>query len=87
MPLTQKSDEIWYPANVYAGKGLAGVLIVMTAVLPPALFEMEMTIDAYAIVMTIILLGALFVIFGFSYRYAKKLDGQLSASAKGTDQP
>ncbi len=86
LPLTQKSDEIWYPANVYAGKWLVvmGVLLMAAAVLLPALFEMS--VDAYAILMVIILLATLFVMFGFSYRYAKKLDAQLSASAKGADQ-
>jgi uncharacterized membrane protein len=77
MPVTQKSEEIWYPANAFAGKWLAGlgVVVMITAVLVPLIFNL--TADAYAIVMTVILLGGLFILFIFSYRCAKKLDAKL----------
>ena len=79
MPVTQKSEEIWYPANAYAGKGLVivGLIVILKAIFIPLFFNL--TPDQYAIIMTIILLGALFIMFIFSYRYAKKLDAQLAA--------
>ena len=78
MPITQKSDEMWYPTNAYAGKGLlvVGGIVMITAVMLPILFELS--VDAYAIVMSVVLLGALFILFGFCYRYAKRLDLELS---------
>ena len=81
LPVTQKSDDIWYPANAYAGKGLvvSGLIVMVTAVLLPLL--LDMSVDAYAIVMTVILLVGLFAVFGFSYRYAKKLDAQLASAS------
>ena len=85
MPITQKSDEMWYPSNAYAGKGLvvAGVIVILKAIF--ILVFLNLTADQYAIVMTIILLGALFVMFAFSYRFAKKLDAQLTASANAPE--
>ena len=37
MPITQKSDAMWYPTNAYAGKGLVvvGVIVLVTAVIIP----------------------------------------------------
>ena len=80
LPITQKSDEMWYPTNAYAGKGLVvvGGIVMVTAVLLPLLFNL--TADNYVIVMTVILLAAIFILFGFSYRYAKKLDKELENS-------
>lgn len=81
MPITQKSDEMWYPTNTYAGKGLlvVGVIVMITAVSLPFMFNL--TADDYAIIMSIILLVTLFVLFGLSYRFAKKLDAQLQNSS------
>lgn len=78
MPITQKSDEMWYPTNSYAGKGLVivGLIVIVTSLF--SLLLSDLTSDEYAILMTIILLGALFIMFGFCYRYAKRLDTQIS---------
>lgn len=79
MPITQQSDEMWYATNAYAGKGLlvVGVIVMSTAVFIPLFFDLSA--DDYAIIMTVILLGTLFIMFGFSYRYAKQLDKQNDA--------
>lgn len=71
---TLSDPEIWYPANVYAGKWLLGLgvaMVVMALLLPwllPGLAE-----DSYAILFSILSLVGLFVVGLMSWRYLQKL--------------
>lgn len=79
LPITQKSDEMWYPSNVYAGKGLVvfGLITLVSALLLPILIK-TLNEDGYALLMSLILLNTSLIIFVLCYRYAIKLDIELS---------
>ena len=70
---TLENPDVWYPANAYAGKLLCvtGVITIVAAVvcaLIPGISE-----DTYAITISVIMLGCLFVTLFISMRYAKSL--------------
>lgn len=70
---TLENPDIWYPANVYAGKGLFVVGLLTTAVSLLPLFIPTLTVDTFAILAAIIVLGVLFVVIGLSVRYVNRL--------------
>lgn len=70
---TLENSDIWYPANAYAGKLLCatGIITIMATVV--CAFIPGITEDAYAIAVTVVMLGCLFIMLFFSMRYAKSL--------------
>lgn len=70
---TLENPDIWYPANAYARKLLCatGIITVIAAVV--CAFIPGITEDAYAITVSAIMLGSLFITVFFCMRYAKSL--------------
>ena len=70
---TLENPDVWYPANVYAGKLLCatGIITVVAAVV--CAFIPGITEESYAITVSVIMLGSLFITFFFCMRYAKSL--------------
>jgi len=70
---TLENPDIWYPANAYAGKLLCATGIIMVVAAVICAFIPGITDDAYALTVTVIMLGSLFITLFFSMRYAKSL--------------
>lgn len=70
---TVENPDIWYPANAYAGKWLlgCGVVTVVTAV--GFYFIPGISVDGYALLCAAVILGALALAAGMSFRYLKTL--------------
>ena len=71
---TLDNSEIWYPVNAWAGKWLLvlGVVNVASAVLIPLIWP-TVTLDAYAIIMSVIALGGIIFILIAGMHYANIL--------------
>jgi uncharacterized membrane protein len=77
IPATTEHPEVWYPANRYAGRWLAGLGVINLAASLLIGFWPGMNEDSYVAIMTAILLGGLALGLGFSWRYASNLAKQL----------
>ncbi|MFO7624029.1 MAG: SdpI family protein [Anaerolineales bacterium] len=73
IPLTINHPEIWYPVNRCAGWCLLVIAILKfcAAILLP--FVPEMTLDIYAIVITVIVFGGMIITLIAGVRYARQL--------------
>lgn len=76
LPKTLSSDEIWYPANEFAGKLLfvAGVITTVAAiVLTPLGLIPKMGFEIYAWALLVVTLGSMLTATWLSFRYVQKL--------------
>ena len=74
---TLENPDIWYPANAYAGKLLCatGIITVVSAVV--CAFIPGISEDDYAITVSVVMLGSLFITFFFCMRYVKSLANRI----------
>jgi uncharacterized membrane protein len=71
---TLDNPDIWYPANAYAGKWLLvyGIAQAAAAVLVPIIWP-TLSVDDYAIVLTVVLMVGLLIVFIASMRFVNSL--------------
>ena len=70
---TIENPDIWYPANAYAGKWLLGCG-VMTVVAALGFYVIPgISLDGYALLCAAVMLGAMALAVGMSFRYLSKL--------------
>lgn len=74
LPKTLNNPDIWYPANSYAGKWLLASGIVSAVAALGFYLVPGLTVDAYALLCTAVILGTLALSFAMSYRYLRSLD-------------
>ena len=70
---TLENLDIWYPANAYAGKLLCVTGVITTVAAVACAFILGISEDAYALAVTVIMLGSLFATLFLSVRYANSL--------------
>ena len=81
IPETTDNPEIWYPANVYAGKGLriSGLLTMIASLI--TLLIPGLTFDGYAMVVMGVMLAGVLMTLALSIRYAKVLAAEMDDPA------
>lgn len=75
---TLDNPDVWYPVNAVAGKWLLvlGAINMAAAILIPLIWP-DMTFDAYAIILSIIILGGMVFVFVAGMRYANALTAKM----------
>ncbi|MCO5196653.1 MAG: SdpI family protein [Anaerolineae bacterium] len=75
---TLDNPDVWYPVNAYAGKRLLalGVVSIVFSVLIPLIWP-SITLDAYAVAVTVIWIGGMLLILIVGMRYANALSAKM----------
>ncbi len=72
---TLNNSEVWYEVNAYAGKRLLISGLITTSAAIVLYFIPGLTVDGYALGMTVFALGPLMVGLSQSFHYLDQLDG------------